>query len=219
MSSTAKSGGSGTFILAPEGTHIARCYGFVDLGTQQVEFQGESKLQEKCLLSWELPNALIEEEGELKGKPYGVSRRFTTSIHPKSALRPLLESWRGKQFTPEEELGFDLLNVVGVPCMINVGHEERNGKTYANVNSVMALPKGTVCPDQINPTVKFSIPDNVSESGIFESEAFLALSDGLRGVIEKSLEYGAWEVGAGDNGAVSEAPELPGSNEDDPTPF
>jgi len=75
-------------------------------------------------------------------RPYLVHKRYTCSLHEKSGLCKDLEAWRGKPFTPEELLGFDLENLLGKPCMLSVIHVERNGSTYANVSGVMKSPRG-----------------------------------------------------------------------------
>lgn len=200
MSLTVKEGSDKEFKKAPIGTHIGRCYQLVELGTHYTE--AFDKWSSKVLLGFELPLALIE-DGELEGKPYAVARRFTPSLHPKSNLRPLLESWRGKAFTPKELNGFELKNVLGVPCMIGVVHTD-DGK-YANITSVMKLMDGAECPLQVNESVYFEIPVNIHIIGnqpvpplddeleelktAFASETFESLSDGLKKVIKESAEW------------------------------
>jgi len=77
-----------TFELPPSGPQPARCSRLVDLGTQQSDFNGETKSARKLLLTWQL--AELRSDGE----PFTVSRRFTASLHKKSALRAFLEAWR-----------------------------------------------------------------------------------------------------------------------------
>jgi len=74
-----------TFELPPSGPQPARCSRLVDLGTQQSDFNGETKSARKLLLTWRL--AELRSDGE----PFTVSRRFTASLHKKSALRAF---WR-----------------------------------------------------------------------------------------------------------------------------
>src|SRR5688572_23018431 len=80
------------------------------------------------------------------GKPFLVRRRYTCSLHEKAALRGDLESWRGRAFTDQELQAFDLESLLGVNCLLNILHECRNGSTYANVSSIMRLPKGMPAP-------------------------------------------------------------------------
>jgi hypothetical protein len=82
------------------------------------------------------------------GKPFLVRRRYTCSLHEKATLRRDLESWRGRAFTDKELQSFDLETLLSVGCLINVIHEARNGSMFANVASVMRLPKGMTAPVQ-----------------------------------------------------------------------
>ena len=93
----------------------------------------------------------------------------------------MLTSWRGKEFTEDELKGFDLKSILNKPCMVQVG---RNKKDRAKVQAVMSLPKGMTVPDQVNPGVYFSLSE--FDQGVFES-----LSDGIRGLVEKSDEWAA----------------------------
>jgi hypothetical protein len=84
----------------------------------------------------------IEDDME-SGKPFVVSRRFTISLHKKAALRAAIESWRGRALTETEiRDGFDLESLIGSACSLNVVHVARDGATFANVSSIMRLPKG-----------------------------------------------------------------------------
>jgi len=142
----------GEFELAPQGTHVARCYSVVDMGNQQTNFG----IKHKIRLMWELPNELMAD-----GRPFVVGKEYTASLHPDANLTRDLVSWRGRAFTDEELAGFDVFKVAGAPCMVTVTHNKSNDgtKTYANVNTVTAIPKGMVCPDQVNPTAMFSLEE------------------------------------------------------------
>ena len=51
-----------TYELCPSGTHIARLYKIVNLGTHDTEWQGQAKTSAKIRLYWELPNEMKEYE-------------------------------------------------------------------------------------------------------------------------------------------------------------
>lgn len=155
MSTTAKAGGT-NFPKAPEGTHIARCYQVIDLGHQKIVWNDQVKWQPKVLLTWELCNELMT-EGEAAGKPFSISNRYTLSLSDKSNLAPMLEAWRGRSFTMDERQGFDIKNVLGAYCMLNVVHNTVEDKTYANVSAVMAIPKGTPKPAPVNKDLYFNL--------------------------------------------------------------
>lgn len=176
------SGGGGNFASAPAGAHVARCYRIVDLGTQDKVWQGNVKKVQQVMISWELPDALIP-DGKLAGQPFAVSERFTASLSEKSRLRAVLESWRGRKFTEEELNGFDLQNILGKPCFINLVQAEKNGKTYSNIASIMPLPNGMQPKPQVNPSLMFSL-------GNFDVEVFNKLSPKIQETIKQSPEYG-----------------------------
>ena len=122
----------------PEGTHLAVCNMIVDLGMQYNEtYKNTSR---KVLIGWELPEEHIElEDGE---HTRTISKRYTASLSESSNLRQDLAAWRSRDFTPEELAAFDLRNIIGKSCLLTIIHKDSNGKTYANIQSVSALPKG-----------------------------------------------------------------------------
>jgi hypothetical protein len=169
------------FELTPAGSHVAICYRIVDLGTQLVEFNGESKKQHKIMIGWELTNELMQ-TGDNAGKPFSIHKRYTYSSSDKSTLRKDLESWRGKPFSKEDFGKFDIFKLIGIPCMLGVVHAERNGKTYSNITSIMRLPKGMEAPKLVNTPVQFNIAE-------FGQDVFDTFSDNLKALIMKSPEY------------------------------
>lgn len=130
----------------PAGTYQAVCYGVWDIGIQTSTWNGEEKKQHKIVISWEL-DKIIENEGEYKGKRYVISNRYTLSLGNKATLRSHLESWRGKPFDDLkiQTDGFDIEKLIGANCFINVVHtvSKKNGKTYANISTIMKCTKGT----------------------------------------------------------------------------
>ena len=120
---------------APTGPHAAVCCDVVDLGVLKVAWGGKEKQQHKVRIVWQI------DEDRDDGKPHQVSKRYTLSLHEKAGLRKDLESWRGRPFTPEELDGFDLETLIGVVVLLNVTHVTRDGNTYANIASLMKLPK------------------------------------------------------------------------------
>lgn len=137
-------GGSG-YEPVPAGLHKAICYAVYDLGHQVVEFQGQTKVQHKVMVAWELPEERMEYEkdGEQINMPRVISKEYTLSLHEKANLRADLVGWRGREFTEQEEQGFDLTKIVGKPCQINVIHRKskKSGNTYANIAAIMQAPK------------------------------------------------------------------------------
>jgi hypothetical protein len=61
-------------------------------------------------------------------------------------LRAALESWRGKPFADAELVAFDLEGLLGAACLLNIVHSNRDGSVFANVASLMKLPKNMAAP-------------------------------------------------------------------------
>ena len=128
--------GGGSFALPEAGLHNAVCSKIFDLGTQE-GFEG--KPRHELVVYWELEEKIPD--GEYAGKPFTAMKSYTASLNEKARLREDLESWRGRAFTPDELQGFDLDNVIGKQCTLNLVHKESNGKTRAKVGAVMAKQK------------------------------------------------------------------------------
>lgn len=184
MKIIASNTGGTTYEPVPAGTYIARCFSMVHIGTIAETYQGESKLQNKVRISWELPTetkVFKEEAGE---QPYTLGKEFTLSLNEKATLRKFLESWRGKAFTEDEAKSFDVSALLNKPCMLNVIHKvsQKNGKTYAEIASVSPMMKGIACPEQISETFMFGYDP-------FEQWRFDALPDYLKDKVRTSVEY------------------------------
>jgi len=168
-------------VPAPSGAHVGRCYGVIDLGTQ---FNPQSqKGFRKVLLQWELPTEVHVFREENGPEPFVVSREFGLSLSEKAHLRPFLEAWRGLPFSQEELNKFDVTVLAGQPCFVNVLHASKGDKVYANVSTVMKLPKGMVCPPAVNPVVTLSLNEE------FDQKVFDALPDWIKKKIQESPEY------------------------------
>jgi hypothetical protein len=188
MSLIATAGSESTFRPVPEGTHLARCYRIVDLGTQESTYLGQVKNQRKVMIQFEVHGddengfALITRAGE----PMSISKNYTLSIGEKSRLRQDLASWRGKAFTPEELKGFELKNLLGVWGMISVIKTlGSDGKEYSNINAITPVPavvKKSGMPQYFNDPKIFSIDSP-------DMELFATFSDYLRAKIEGSPEW------------------------------
>lgn len=193
--------------LPPMGTHLARCYSLVDLGTHEEEFQGETKNRRKIRISFELPNEQEVFKEERGKEPFTITKEFTLSLHEKAGLRKTLEAWRGRAFTEKELDKFDVANLLGAPAMITIGHEpKKDGSgTFAKVLSVAALPKGMTVPPAILTSIEYSV-----EMG--DNQVFRDLPDWLREKISKCQE---WNKPSGASTPAAAAPQP----EEDDVPF
>ena len=167
----AKSNGE-NFVLCPAGTHAAVCVDIVDVGIVESEFNGEKKKQHKVRVVWQI------DETQDNGKPFTASKRYTLSLHEKAALRKDLESWRGRPFTNQELEGFDLENLLSIAALVNVIHEQKNGKTYDNVTTIMRLPKAMEAPTPRDYIRKCNRTDNSQPvPPTYDSETYVPTDD------------------------------------------
>ncbi len=171
--------GPGAYSPCPSGTYAARLCALVDLGTQTSTWEGEQKSAHKVLLTFEICDPETRRED---GGAHTISRRFTASLHSKSALRKLLEAWRGRPFNPAELKQFDLKVLLGMPCMVSVLHETKADKTFANLASVMKLPRGFDLGIESEPLVRFDMAEP-------DWTVFAGLSSRLQTQISESPEF------------------------------
>lgn len=159
MAIIAKDKGGGDFKIVPAGTHIAICNMVIDCGVQS---GGKYKPKHQIYIRWEIPGEVIEweKDGQQFTGPMNIGKFYTLSLSEKAALRADLESWRGKTFTEQELDGFDVVNILGKPCMLGVTHNKVDKKTYANISAVMGLPKGTPVPSPANELLTYSPDDH-----------------------------------------------------------
>ena len=166
----------------PEDTYQAVAYGVIHIGTQHNEMFNTDT--EKVLIIWEVPDVRIELErdGKMVDLPRAISQEYTLSLHEKAKLRHMLENWRGKAFTPDELNGFDLKNLLGVNCMLQVLHKtSAQGRTYAIVSNVSKLYKGMEKKKAENEYQYFSFEDNMEIPG--------NIPEWIRDKIMNSYEY------------------------------
>lgn len=129
-----------TFKAHDEGQFAAACADVVDLGDRVEQYPGKpARIVHKCALVF-----LTNTEGETKD----VSAEVTVSMGEKATLRGLLESWRGKSYTPEQAMeGVPLHKLVGHGALISVEHKKSaKGRTYAKIKSLAPLPKEIAAP-------------------------------------------------------------------------
>lgn len=133
-----KSAPSGPPVEA--GTHHAILYGVVDLGHQHgTDFEGQPNVQHKVLLLFELPEERIED-----GRPRGMSKEVTLSMHEKATLRHATHALMGRQLSDEEALKVQLADLIGKNCLLAVVQKPRkDGQgNYAMVDKFAPLMKG-----------------------------------------------------------------------------
>jgi hypothetical protein len=178
---------------------------------------GQVKYLHKIMLGWEI-HGMHDDGTPIKmndGRPFGIFKNYTLSWSEKANLRLDLQSWRGKPFTQEEMRKFDLKNVLGAWCMLNVIERAgQDGKTYTNVNGVTPVPamiKQNGLPTAVNANELFKIDDP-------DMEMFNKFSDHLKAKIAASPEWQKLQ-GKTPAPAPQAAPAKPAFDEDDDIPF
>ena len=195
------------FKNVPAGVHLARCYRIIDVGSHKVEFKGETKVQRKVMLGWELfgeddeGNPLTTDDG----KPMAMFKNYTLSWAEMSTLRKDLQAWRGKPWSDAEAKRFDLKSILNSYCMLNVIHREFNGNVYANVSAISPVPsliKQAGLPKPINANQVFTLaePDMV----LFET-----FGKGLKEKIMNSPEWTMYEGRSGKSSVENMSDDIP----------
>tara|TARA_R110000824_G_scaffold3553_1_gene16966 strand:- start:42 stop:683 length:642 start_codon:yes stop_codon:yes gene_type:complete len=150
--------------IVPSGTHIARCYSMIHIGTIEWEYQGEKKFSNKVRLSFELPNEMRDFGGE-KEQPMVISKEYTLSLHEKSNLRKDFESWNGSGMSAAELKSFDITQLLGKAAMISIIHKQsQKGNEFAQIGNLNSMTKGVECPKQINQNFVFNYEDEFNEA-------------------------------------------------------
>ena len=149
------------YTPVPMGVYHAVCYAVIDIGTQPAF--GNFPPRRKVMVIWELPHERINlmRDGRETSLPRAINKEYTLSTDKKANLRKDLAAWRGKDFTDEEAEEFEVGNLIGANCQLSVMHKKSadGSKTYANVGSIMPLPKGGEKVRPENPTLVYDIPN------------------------------------------------------------
>jgi hypothetical protein len=204
MSLVAKTEGSNSnFVPVPTGMHLARCYRIIDLGTQESTYMGNVKQLHKVMFQFEVHSEDAQGNPTVtsKGDPMTVSKNFTVTLAEKSTLRKDLQTWRGKDFAPEELKGFELKNVLGQWAMLSVVETQNNGNTYTNIATINPVPssmKKNGLPEGKNELKLFSIDDA-------DMELFESFSDNLKNKIRQSPEWERLHGGPSTGGSAPSA--------------
>lgn len=165
-------GSSGPKIAPPDaGNYAAVCVQLVDVGLQHISFEGTERDVNQVAIVWELAGETVT-LGE-DTVPRTVSKTYTMSLHERSGLRKDLKSWRGREFTDDELRAFDLRNILGAPCMIQIVHKTTANGTYANIAGISSMPKGMPKPQALTPLLAFDA-DTAEEADLEKLPTWLA---------------------------------------------
>lgn len=123
------------FEIAKEGMVQAVIAEVRNLGLQKESFNGVEKEVHKILLRWQL----AELDPKNNNEPKRIYEKFTFSLHEKAKLRKRIVQIFKKE--PPDNFDFNLL--VGVNRNVVIEHNlGKDGKTYANIGSILPLNAG-----------------------------------------------------------------------------
>lgn len=192
--------GGGDFALCPAGTHPGVLIGVVDLGTHWESYQGQKEREvRRVLLIWEVECEVDGKDQRLViGRDYniGLNDKGDLVYGQKSALRQLLEGWRGQQFGEGDDI--DPIAPLGQACLVQVSHEKTgSGKEVARVKAVSKLVKGMAPLKPEHEKFSYSA-DSRDQPAPSEEWLPRVYGDTILKVLERSLEWG----GTGRRGAA-----------------
>lgn len=170
------------------GTYMSVCVGVIDLGEQYRQFdkQKQGKYAEECMFIFEIPSERVQVDEEDKPR-WLSSKRYTVSLHERSALYQMLTSWRGKALS-DAELdpagdGFDLMQMAGQGAMLSVSVAEKDDGSLKNkIEAVTGFPKGIAPPQPESEILVFDADDP-------DMEVFGKLPEWIQDVIRKSTQF------------------------------
>lgn len=178
------------FVQVPFGSHLARCYEIIDLGTHSYTYLGTPKSSRRIMIKWEIHSE--DENGKAtltdRNEPLSQSEEYSMSMYESSNLGQLLRSWRGRDFTEEERTAFNLANILGAWCMLSiVPKKNADGKEFRNVGGATPVPaiiKKAGLPKGHNELRTFDL--DKPDMAFYES-----FSDRTKAKINKSPEWQA----------------------------
>lgn len=176
-------------FIIPADTYPARCYQIIDLGThEELDFNGNLKNIRKILFSFELPTLkriFSPEKGE---QPASINSYFTASLHEKSTLRKMLESWMGAALEINEKTmsaKVDFSNFLGKACFLNVVNVlKKDGTPTHKIGAITKAMTGFTIEELSNKPVLFSLT-----SQNVDYEQLSTFPEWLRLKIESSQEF------------------------------
>jgi hypothetical protein len=161
----------------PVGTHTARLFSIIDMGTQKLDFNGDIKFLRQVNLGWELCDEKMSD-----GRPFMVALDTTLSFSKNSNVTKIIKSWKNE----DTAKGYDISKLLGEACNLSVSH---NNSGWAKVTGVSPLKKNEVAPPLVNPIRDFWL-------AAFDQKTFDSIPDFLKDKIKQSPEY-MEAIGAG----------------------
>lgn len=162
------------FKIPEAGLELGILVKIIDVGTQEIEYQGQKKHKRQLYFGWELPHQTMDD-----GKPLLQGKFVNLAIGDKAALSTIAHSSTGVM----PEIGFDPVTLIGKACNLTIAHtQKKDGSTGSKIANFAPLMKTQSVPKPVNEFVVFDLDK-------FDKDIFEGLSDGFKAMIQKSPEY------------------------------
>lgn len=193
-------------VLAPAGSHLARNYAIIDIGTHMESYLGQPPTEKhKVILLWEFPQILHTFDQAKGPEPLSANQEYNFIGGDKSNLLNALRTW-GRSPTLSK---VDLKPYLGQYCTLGIIHKPKKsdpsvihqrvadgGRAVSPIMDVFLPlkwhpeknPTGTIKP--FNPNVYFDLDE-------FTWDAYNKLPKWIREKIAKSKEWPAVSAKAG----------------------
>lgn len=125
MAITAKKHPPDSQVPAP-GLQQAFCVGIVVLGLQIGEYKGKKTLSQKVQIFFKLNNFF-----------WLIGKLYTLSMGQQANLRRDLENWFGPFESDDAANEFDLEQILGKRCCVDITHKPGASRTYANIQRIL----------------------------------------------------------------------------------
>jgi len=185
------------YEIVPAGNHAARLFKIINIGTIDTGFlkdDGSPKIQPRVRLYFEIGNKMKtykDKEGNEVTKPFAISTEVTLSLYKGALvakLRTIAEAILGKALTDAEAETYDIEQLLGKACMVQINHEKtKDGNDYAKLATVSSLPDGLVAKELTNELVVQDV-NHMSIVEIGELPEFLR--DKMMGSLEYKNRFG-----------------------------
>jgi hypothetical protein len=126
------------YTPCPEGSFPAAIVRVYYVGTQVNTYNPTYKPIGKIILVFELDEPLAEGDGN-----YRLSKSLSLSLGEKGGLYKLFKPVLGSTF-PAEGQQWSPESLLGLKVLATVAHTVKEGKTYANIESLGRIPRGMV---------------------------------------------------------------------------
>ena len=133
------------FSAHPEGPYVGQLRNFVDEGMKDGQFGPYRSAY------YEIQTAELNEQGELF---FPLRYYVNENAGAKSKTTLFRNACAGRTLTQDERMDFDPDDLIGKSVLIQVAHFDKDGKTYARIENVMAVPKGTQAPPPPPPAAR-----------------------------------------------------------------